>query len=79
MSRIDLRLLLPVLALAILLASVFWMRPRPTSYKGLNLLFVLSVPIVLAAIAEMLVIMVDDIDLSLAPFWASAPAFQRPF
>jgi ribose transport system permease protein len=68
MRRIDLRLLLPVLSLAILLAAVFWMQPRAMSYTGLNLLFNLAVPIALATIAQMLVIMVDDIDLSIGTF-----------
>ena len=68
MMRIDLRLLLPVMSLAILLAAVFWMQPRAMSYTGLNLLFNLAVPIALATIAQMLVIMVDDIDLSIGTF-----------
>ncbi|TNC61519.1 ABC transporter permease [Rubellimicrobium roseum] len=38
------------------------------SYTGLNLLFNLAVPIALATIAQMLVIMVDDIDLSIGTF-----------
>lgn len=68
MRRIDLRLLLPVLSLAILLAGVFWMQPRAMSYTGLNLLFNLAVPIALATMAQLLVIMVDDIDLSIGTF-----------
>jgi ribose transport system permease protein len=68
MRRIDLRLALPVLSLAILLVAVFWMQPRAMSYTGLNLLFNLAVPIALATIAQMLVIMVDDIDLSIGTY-----------
>ena len=68
MRRIDLRLLLPVLSLAFLLGAVFWMQPRAMSYTGLNLLFNLAVPIALATVAQMLVIMVDDIDLSMGTF-----------
>ena len=68
MRRIDVRLLLPVLSLALLLGAVFWMQPRAMSYTGLNLLFNLAVPIALATIAQMLVIMVDDIDLSMGTF-----------
>jgi ribose transport system permease protein len=56
------------MSLAILLAAVFWMQPRAMSYTGLNLLFNLAVPIALATIAQMLVIMVDDIDLSIGTF-----------
>ncbi|WP_246045555.1 ABC transporter permease [Rubellimicrobium roseum] len=68
MRRLDARLLLPVLSLALLLAAVFWVQPRAMSYTGLNLLFNLAVPIALATIAQMLVIMVDDIDLSIGTF-----------
>jgi hypothetical protein len=66
--RIDARLLLPVLSLALLLGAVFWMQPRAMSYTGLNLLLNLAVPIALATVAQMLVIMVDDIDLSIGTF-----------
>ncbi|MCV6592698.1 MAG: ABC transporter permease [Silicimonas sp.] len=62
------RILLPVLSLAILLAATFWMQPRAMSYFGLNLLFNLAVPIALATIAQMMIIMVNDIDLSLGAF-----------
>ncbi len=68
MRRLDLRLLLPTLSLLLLLGAVFWMQPRAMSYTGLNLLFNLSVPIALATIAQMLVIMVDDIDLSIGTY-----------
>ncbi|MBP0484608.1 ABC transporter permease [Sagittula salina] len=62
------RILLPVVSLAVLLALTFWMQPRAMSYFGLNLLFNLAVPIALATIAQMLIIMVNDIDLSLGAF-----------
>lgn len=68
MRRLDARLLLPVLSLALLLGAVFWIQPRAMSYTGLNLLFNLAVPIALATIAQMLIIMVDDIDLSVGTF-----------
>ncbi|QRF68478.1 ABC transporter permease [Ponticoccus alexandrii] len=44
------------------------MQPRAMSYFGLNLLFNLAVPIALATIAQMCVIMVNDIDLSIGAF-----------
>ena len=66
--RIDIRLLLPVLSLALLLAAVFWLQPRAMSYLGLNLLFNLAVPVALATVAQMIVIMVGDIDLSMGAF-----------
>jgi ribose transport system permease protein len=68
MRRLDARLLLPVLSLLILLVAVFWLRPNAMSYTGLNLLFNYAVPIALATVAQMLIIMVDDIDLSIGTF-----------
>ncbi|MCA0996833.1 ABC transporter permease [Alloyangia pacifica] len=62
------RILLPVVSLAVLLAATFYMQPRAMSYFGLNLLFNLAVPIALATIAQMMIIMVNDIDLSLGAF-----------
>ncbi len=62
------RILLPVLSLAVLLGAVFYLQPRAMSYFGLNLLFNLAVPIALATIAQMMVIMVNDIDLSVGTF-----------
>jgi len=63
-----LRLLVPALSLAVLLAAVFWLQPRTMSYTGLNLLFNLAVPIALATIAQMLIMMVNDLDLSMGTF-----------
>ena len=62
------RIILPVVSLAVLLALTFWMQPRAMSYFGLNLLFNLAVPIALATIAQMCIIMVNDIDLSIGAF-----------
>jgi len=63
-----LRLLVPVLSLALLLGAVFYLQPRTMSYTGLNLLFNLAVPITLATIAQMLIMMVNDLDLSMGTF-----------
>ncbi|SIQ35537.1 monosaccharide ABC transporter membrane protein, CUT2 family /monosaccharide ABC transporter ATP-binding protein, CUT2 family [Rhizobium sp. RU35A] len=71
MTRLSpnvIRLLIPVLSLAALLAAVFWLQPRAMSYMGMNLLFNLAVPIALATIAQMLVIAVNDLDLSIGTF-----------
>lgn len=68
LSADHIRLLIPVLSLAALLAAVFWLQPRAMSYMGLNLLFNLAVPIALATIAQMLVIAVNDLDLSIGTF-----------
>ncbi|MDV7144811.1 ABC transporter permease [Tropicimonas sp. TH_r6] len=62
------RILLPVISLAVLLAATFYMQPRAMSYFGLNLLFNLAVPIALATIAQMMILMVNDIDLSIGAF-----------
>ncbi|MDO5642241.1 MAG: ABC transporter permease [Paracoccus sp. (in: a-proteobacteria)] len=67
-GRINLRLLLPVISLALLITAVFWLQPRAMSYTGVNLLFNLAVPIALATVAQMLIIMVNDIDLSMGAF-----------
>jgi ribose transport system permease protein len=63
-----LRILVPALSLAALLAAVFVIQPRTMSYVGLNLLFNLAVPIALATIAQMLIMMVNDLDLSMGTF-----------
>lgn len=62
------RILLPLMSLAVLLAATFWMQPRTMSYFGVNLLFNLAVPIALATIAQMMIIMVNDIDLGMGAF-----------
>lgn len=68
MNREHLRILLPVMSLAVLLAAVFYLQPRAMSYFGLNLLFNLAIPVALATIAQMMIIMVNDIDLSIGTF-----------
>jgi ribose transport system permease protein len=62
------RLIIPAASLALLLAAVFFMQPRAMSYTGLNLLFNLAVPIALATIAQMLIMSVNDLDLSMGTF-----------
>ncbi|HUG21535.1 ABC transporter permease [Piscinibacter sp.] len=63
-----LRSLLPALALVLLLATVFWQQPRAMSYFGINLLFNLAVPLVFATLAQMMILAVSDLDLSIGPF-----------
>ncbi len=65
---INPRLALPVISLVVLIAAVFWLQPRAMSYVGINLLFNLAVPIALATVAQMIIIMVGDIDLSMGAF-----------
>ncbi|MDG4717835.1 MULTISPECIES: ABC transporter permease [Thalassospira] len=68
MNREHLRALLPFMSLAILLAAVFYMQPRAMSYFGLNLLFNLAIPVALATVAQMMILMINDIDLSIGTF-----------
>lgn len=68
MTPDRLRLLVPIAALIALLAGVFYMQPRAASYTGLNLLLNLAVPIALATIAQMLIMAVNDLDLSMGAF-----------
>lgn len=63
-----LRSLLPPLSLAALLIAIFWLQPRTMSYFGLNLLLNLAVPIALATIAQMFILCVNELDLSLGAF-----------
>jgi len=67
-STDTLRLAVPVASLLLLLAGVFYLQPRAMSYNGLNLLFNLAVPIALATIAQMLIMAVNDLDLSMGTF-----------
>jgi ribose transport system permease protein len=67
LSRI-LRGALPSVVLAVLLATIFWMQPRTMSYFGLNLLLNLAIPIIFTTIAQMLVITINDLDLSIGSF-----------
>ena len=63
-----LRNLLPALSLAAILIAIFWLQPRTMSYFGLNLLLNLAVPIALATIAQMFVLCVNELDLSVGSF-----------
>lgn len=63
-----LRALLPAFSLAVILLAIFWLQPRTVSYLGLNLLLNLAVPLALATIAQMFIITVNDLDLSIGAF-----------
>ena len=63
-----LRALLPAFSLAVILGAIFYLQPRTMSYLGLNLLLNLAVPIALATIAQMFIICVDDLDLSIGGY-----------
>jgi ribose transport system permease protein len=79
LSADSIRLLIPALSLAVLLAAVFYLQPRAMSYTGLNLLFNLAVPIALATIAQMLVMTVNDLDLSMGTFVSFAACVAATF
>jgi ribose transport system permease protein len=68
LSSGTIRLIIPAASLVLLLSAVFYMQPRAMSYTGLNLLFNLAVPIALATIAQMLIMSVNDLDLSMGTF-----------
>lgn len=64
----HIRIVLPALSLAALLAAVFYMQPRAMSYVGLNLLLNLALPIAFATIAQMFVITINELDLSIGAY-----------
>jgi ribose transport system permease protein len=68
MTPQALRSILPAASLALLLAAIFWLQPRTMSYFGLNLLLNLAVPIALATVAQMFLLCVNDLDLSIGAF-----------
>jgi ribose transport system permease protein len=67
-SARTLRSLLPAMSLTILLVAVFWLQPRTMSYLGLDLMLNLAIPIAFATIAQMCVITVNDLDLSIGAY-----------
>ena len=66
--RRALRAALPALSLALILIAIAYLNPRAMSYLGFNLMLNLAIPIALATIAQMFVITVNDLDLSIGTF-----------
>jgi ribose transport system permease protein len=64
----TLRALLPALSLILVLLGIAWLNPRAISYLGFNLMLNLAIPIALATLAQMFVITVNELDLSIGPF-----------
>lgn len=60
--------LLPAIALTLLLGAVFARQPRAMSYFGINLLLNLAIPVMFATLAQLMVLAVSDLDLSIGPF-----------
>lgn len=67
-SRRFLRSALPAVSLVMILLPIFYMQPRTMSYFGLNLLLNLAIPIALATMAQMFVLTVNDLDLSIGSY-----------
>jgi ribose transport system permease protein len=63
-----LRPALPVVSLALIVIAIYTLNPRAISYFGLNLMLNLAVPIALATIAQLFMLTVNDLDLSIGPF-----------
>lgn len=64
------RVLLPAIALAILVTTIFVLRPNAASYTGVHILLRLSPVLMLAALAQMFILTASDIDLGLGSFIA---------
>jgi ribose transport system permease protein len=63
-----LRTVLPALSLILILLAIAWLNPRAISYFGFNLMLNLAIPIALATLAQMFVITINELDLSIGTF-----------
>lgn len=66
--RRILRVAMPFLSLIVVLTALFYLQPRTLSFFGLDLLLRLAVPLALATLAQMFVMTVNDLDLSIGAF-----------
>jgi ribose/xylose/arabinose/galactoside ABC-type transport system permease subunit len=66
--RLELRSILPAVALAVMLGVIFLLQPRAMSYNGLRLLLVVGLPLMFAAMAQLCIIAASDIDLGIGTF-----------
>lgn len=66
--RRALRAALPAVSLALIVIAIAWLNPRAMSYLGFSLMLNLAIPIALATVAQMFVIAVNDLDLSIGTF-----------
>lgn len=64
----PLRSLLPIASLLVLIGAIAIVRPNAISYFGFNLMLNLALPIAFATIAQLCVITVNDLDLSIGSF-----------
>jgi len=63
-----LRAALPAVSFGLILLAIAYLNPRAISYFGFNLMLNLAIPIALATIAQMFVITINDLDLSIGTF-----------
>jgi ribose transport system permease protein len=63
-----LRTALPALSLVLILIGIAWLNPRAISYFGFSLMLNLAIPIALATLAQMFVITINELDLSIGTF-----------
>lgn len=66
--RSLLRSALPGLSLLLVLVPMAYLQPLALSYFGLNLLLNLSIPLIFATLAQMFVLTIGDLDLSIGAF-----------
>jgi ribose transport system permease protein len=62
------RALLPLVSLLVVLVAIFIVQPKTVSYFGLDLLLRLAVPLALATLAQLFIMTVNDLDLSIGAF-----------
>jgi ribose transport system permease protein len=62
------RALLPALSLVLVLVGIAVLNPRAISYFGFSLMLNLAIPIALATIAQMFIITINELDLSIGAF-----------
>jgi ribose transport system permease protein len=67
-ARRLLRAVLPALSLALIILAIWILNPRAISYFGLTLMLSLAVPIALATVGQMIVMAINDLDLSIGTF-----------
>jgi ribose transport system permease protein len=63
-----LRQALPALSMALILVAIAWLNPRAISYFGFSLMLNLAIPIALATLAQMFIITINELDLSIGTF-----------
>jgi ribose transport system permease protein len=64
----QVRALLPAVSLLVVILAIFYVQPKTVSYFGLDLLLRLAVPLALATLAQMFIMTVNDLDLSVGTY-----------